>query len=479
MPLLPASVRNSTPMSFKYLSSVSDVKLEDDDPFSTPVHTDSSGDRSLNTPSTAPQSTSSMEIFLGPQPLPFIHHRRRLLLEEYNPSPCRTKGVEQPPLKTHKGIAIVPGQAGDTNMQHQDTALGQPVLSKWRTGQLKKPKNIQPVASARERPVPLLHGPLSLPYARNPRYVTAYCSVVSDPIPAVLMLPLPTRAPTFLMSLVSVSPIRLAASLRSRARLDLALATPLTRLPLVPFRVRAMSRVAPRATTPLPLGSLTLAPAGVPSLSGTTTRSLASRRMFFFLLPSLLLPTLFIMPRPTRWVLVRFLTSLTNCQALKFVDGRSRLGLGQPLMPIAGSPSKTMQRYDEAIHSASAPMWTPGKPEFKTMTLVDPTTNQAYTVRVVQQGESESRVVSGDSTLSSKLGIPAHASSKADASINWRNKSSKPFPLHPSPIFAVPPPSANSSPPNVLSGAPVLTVEHLYEKFGHKKVSNLHPRARG
>jgi hypothetical protein len=34
---------------------------------------------------------------------------------------------------------------------------------------LKKVKPIRPVAGARERPIPLLHGPLSLPYARNPR----------------------------------------------------------------------------------------------------------------------------------------------------------------------------------------------------------------------------------------------------------------------------------------------------------------------
>jgi hypothetical protein len=44
-----------------------------------------------------------------------------------------------------------------------------PKVSKWRQEQMKKAKSARPVPGSRERPIPLLHGPLSLPYARNPR----------------------------------------------------------------------------------------------------------------------------------------------------------------------------------------------------------------------------------------------------------------------------------------------------------------------
>jgi hypothetical protein len=93
-----------------------------------------------------------MEIFLGPQPLPFIRNRHRLLSEEYDPSPTRSKSDS-----SSGSIAI---------------KMSSPVqlkVSNWRAEQMKKFKAVRPVQGARERPIPLLHGPLSLPYARNPR----------------------------------------------------------------------------------------------------------------------------------------------------------------------------------------------------------------------------------------------------------------------------------------------------------------------
>lgn len=83
-----------------------------------------------------------MEIFLGPQPVPFIRNRQRL------PSGDSEAPAPTPP---------------------SPPTMAFPKVSKWRQEQMKKAKSARPVPGSRERPIPLLHGPLSLPYARNPR----------------------------------------------------------------------------------------------------------------------------------------------------------------------------------------------------------------------------------------------------------------------------------------------------------------------
>lgn len=167
----------STPYSSKYRHSSNPGSGED--PFRTPQHSDSSPDNSLSTPSTAPNSaaSASVELFLGPQPLSYIHLRNRILNgEEYNPSPLRPKNVdghaEVPPLMTvasNSNVIERPPQVTLVPSEKVAPDANAPQLSKWRQEQLKKVKPIRPVAGARERPIPLLHGPLSLPYARNPR----------------------------------------------------------------------------------------------------------------------------------------------------------------------------------------------------------------------------------------------------------------------------------------------------------------------
>lgn len=118
-----------------------------------------------------------MEIFLGPQPLSYVHHRHRLLAEDFERSPGRpVMGHYSLPIK--KGIAIMPdnlpqlkaGNQQDAVVKESDKHEGnQATLSRWRQEQMKKFKPSRPVSGARERPIPVLHGPLSLPYARNPR----------------------------------------------------------------------------------------------------------------------------------------------------------------------------------------------------------------------------------------------------------------------------------------------------------------------
>lgn len=167
----------STPYNSKVLSSTG--LGSEEDPFRTPQHSDSSPDNSLSTPSTAPNSaaSASVELFLGPQPLSYIHLRNRILNgEEYNPSPLRPKNAtgsaEVPSLiSVPSGSNVIerPPQVTLVPSEKMAPDADSPQLSKWRQEQLKKVKPIRPVAGARERPIPLLHGPLSLPYARNPR----------------------------------------------------------------------------------------------------------------------------------------------------------------------------------------------------------------------------------------------------------------------------------------------------------------------
>lgn len=164
IPLL-SSLTGSTPYSFKLLKG-----RKGQDPFDTPSHTESSnGDRSFPTPSTELHSTSSasMEIFLGPQPLSFVHHRRRVQNDEFPRSPVHPALSQYTGAPRSKGVAITMPDARPKEASKPTSPP--PPVSRWRREQIKKFKPGRPVNGARERPIPLLHGPLSLPYARNPR----------------------------------------------------------------------------------------------------------------------------------------------------------------------------------------------------------------------------------------------------------------------------------------------------------------------
>lgn len=132
------------------------------------------------------------------------------------------------------------------------------------------------------------------------------------------------------------------------------------------------------------------------------------------------------------------------------------LGLGKPLPPITGSPAvPQITVQDDAIHSTSSNIWgrNESKTDFKTLTLVDPTTNQLYNVRVPVTTDSGSPVPL-------ELVSSAKLSSKADASFNWRSKGS---------AYAPPPPT--NTPMRQPVRSDILTVDHLYEKYGNTRVS--------
>ncbi len=161
-PLLTSSVASSTPYSVKY------IRAPHSDLFQTPTNTESSGDRTFSTPSVSNSASSaSVDIFLGSQPMSYVHHRQRLLDDDFDRSPTRpspamlaAKAGYAVAVKAEHRDALKSDKAGTDDTVH---------LSTWRQKQLKKYKRSHPVAGARERPIPTLHGPLSLPYARNPR----------------------------------------------------------------------------------------------------------------------------------------------------------------------------------------------------------------------------------------------------------------------------------------------------------------------
>ncbi|WOO82303.1 uncharacterized protein LOC62_04G005797 [Vanrija pseudolonga] len=459
----PSSMSSSTPYSVKSTSSMKIV----DDPFHTPGNTESSGDVSFTTPSTGPDSTSStsLEIFLGPQPLSYIHHRRRLLAAEMESSPSRQKpgDLGSLPLTGHSKVPAAVTHAEDsedtlrplsthpTAQTTEDTSH----LSQWRQEQLKKAKPIRPVAGARERPIPLLHGPLSLPYARNPSGVDATVSdqntymanifgvravESTDDKPEKKVSKQPRESNTQGSRNVSSSSYY---SVSSGVMSDSSAATGSSRRPLI---IRDYHQIigikkegAPRLVAPVSGGEF---------------------------------PSSF--------------QHEAHHQVMQHVDLRSHLGVGYPYAhDYIQQTAPVMPSPDYAIHSASGAMWplpteglgVPGFP-YSPLQLVDPNTKTVYSFQIPGNIATEAKTA---------YHHPQLFPSKAETSINWRNKvpNNTPVKYPVSPVQSKPTkPSATASPmPSGGNLAEVLTVDHLYKRFGqhalrplNENISHLPPK---
>lgn len=149
------------------------------------------------------------------------------------------------------------------------------------------------------------------------------------------------------------------------------------------------------------------------------------------------------------------------------VDARTQLGLGKPA-PSMPSPPDNKTRIPSDSFLPQFPGSQGPDNEMTTLTLVDPLTQQFYTVKV-----PKSSVVDPVIDLNSfdKIHTSTPYSGKADSSVNWRTKGSRSN--HGSPIRNLDSPHSHGSPANKDTGAAaqVLTLEHLYEKFANKKVS--------
>lgn len=108
------------------------------------------------------------EIMLGPQSLPYIFHRRAAT-NSGDVSP--TKAVFDPskrntssPALLHASIVepVIPPTEATSNRPHVE-------LCPWRKEQLKYIKTPRLTNDGKVKHISAFHGPLSLPYARNPR----------------------------------------------------------------------------------------------------------------------------------------------------------------------------------------------------------------------------------------------------------------------------------------------------------------------
>lgn len=160
-------------------------------------------------------------------------------------------------------------------------------------------------------------------------------------------------------------------------------------------------------------------------------------------------------------------------QMMQHVDLRSHLGVGYPYAhDYIQQSAPVMPSPDYAIHSASGAMWplpteglgVPGFP-YSPLQLVDPNTKTVYSVQIPGNINAEAKSAYHHSQL-----FP----SKAETSINWRNKvpNNTPVKYPVSPVQSKPSkPSATASP--MASGgnlAEVLTVDLLYKRFGQHAV---------
>ncbi|GMK56357.1 hypothetical protein CspeluHIS016_0301970 [Cutaneotrichosporon spelunceum] len=462
LPLLSPSVTSSTPYSVKY------IRPPHGSLFETPTNTESSGDRTFSTPSANNSGSSvSMDIFLGPQPMSYVHHRQRLLDEDFDRSPSRPSPAM---LAAKASYAISVMDDANDGLKSEQSGTGEVLqLSSWRQKQLKKFKHGRPVAGARERPIPTLHGPLSLPYARNPRYARVRST-------ANMHSGVDATVADQSSYLTYVFGLRVASSSEPKTTTSKAASTSRT------------SRLPSDSTNRTASGSSYLSTEGLSDYPASSSSSLSSMRRPVMvrdptqvtglkkdssmdsskvnLSPELLLP-------PTN-------SSQHRSQA----DIRSQLGIGKPLSPIPGSPPPAPSfGIDSAIQSASIPTWQGSADQshthsdFVSLALVDPVTNSVFNVRVPNSpsatalGSIPCEIVPRGSKFNV---LHQSASSKADASANWRNRTSSVPMVHVSgspgpgnlPIFPSSVPSPTKSP------VEVLTVDQLSQKFGHMRVDS-------
>ena len=114
-------------------------------------------------------STPGVDISFGPQPLPFAVHHRRPLHEVISPSRV-PHNTPQSMLSRRPRSVPITIRHPDASVEEVDEVItfGEPVTS-WRTEQIKYTRKARMSRDDSVRPIPTLNGPLSLPYARNPR----------------------------------------------------------------------------------------------------------------------------------------------------------------------------------------------------------------------------------------------------------------------------------------------------------------------
>ncbi|WWC94884.1 hypothetical protein V866_001735 [Kwoniella sp. B9012] len=131
-------------------------------------------------------SSSAPEVSFGPQEVPFPLRQRETHVDAHSTPSRPSAQTYQPrfrntntppvvikPITTEEiqstSRAVITATAVVSSGDDYDSRL----LSSWRREQIKTTRTAKLMAGTTPRPIPTLHGPLSLPYARNPSGVDA------------------------------------------------------------------------------------------------------------------------------------------------------------------------------------------------------------------------------------------------------------------------------------------------------------------
>lgn len=143
----------------------------------------------------ASEFSTPAELSFGPQSLPFMLRKRELVNEGTPSKPTSTatvtnlskdpngpstgtqfSGRQQLILdhhneshETHKSSVNHDTNLHQSSVDHSNKPLFEKKLTSWRRDQIKKAKQPELILASTPKPIPTFYGPLSLPYARNPR----------------------------------------------------------------------------------------------------------------------------------------------------------------------------------------------------------------------------------------------------------------------------------------------------------------------
>lgn len=155
-------------------------------------------DTSYSSAANTTMSTQA-EIHMCPQPMPFVYRRRALTEGQdeplskavhFNPHFRQRSSPANVHIRPDTLEVIQPPSEASVDMSNKG-------LTQWRQDQLDNMKPGKLAGNGTVKVLSSLHGPLSLPYARNPRYVVQLevCTTRADSS-VVSTLPFPIPPPT-------------------------------------------------------------------------------------------------------------------------------------------------------------------------------------------------------------------------------------------------------------------------------------------
>jgi len=160
-----------------------DIDINEVSAIMSPIRVSNPSSRTTETPrnislSTASSfSTPAADISFGPQSIPFALRRRELSSSDAITYSMSSRDSSFPHSLRHRISSLAPTttyrvEEDDESASQMSVVIDDSVeieMSDWRKEQLKYMKKARMGKNQVEKPIPGLQGPLSLPYARNPR----------------------------------------------------------------------------------------------------------------------------------------------------------------------------------------------------------------------------------------------------------------------------------------------------------------------